>query len=126
MAPGLTARKVGRPTDLSAAYNTILDWFAANGVNGWMPQQVRVVVDVPVGQITYTAFQWDEERGWNGAHVAVVEDRDADGRPIDRVPKEERTVPLLQEPGPEVLAAAVEANAEGHARGDRIDFTIRR
>lgn len=110
-----------RPADLSAAYNTVLDWLAANGVDEWLPQQVNVLVDEPEGTLTYTAFPWDGERGWDPEHIG--DDAFGDDPRLDT-----RTVPLQVVPDPLVVAAvdAVNREASEQDTGDRFTLEHRR
>lgn len=80
-------------------FAAVYDWFAANGVNEWLPESP--VIEVSGDSITYTAFVWERgaRRGWNFDDVRL----DADGSAV----LERRTVPLRVAPSPQVSLAVV-------------------
>lgn len=76
----------------------LFDWLALNGVAELIPESP--VFRTHEGWLTYTAFEYDGPRDFNGEHTKVV-DHD--------IPRIERTVPLLASPSDEVKAAIVES-----------------
>jgi hypothetical protein len=59
------ARRAGkvRPGFFTPEVVEFYDWLQANGVDEWLPEHPRI--HVGNGQLTYTAFRWEGERGWD-------------------------------------------------------------
>lgn len=86
-----------RPNLQPPELNEVLDWLAANGIDEWLPERPTITIDYGLSQITYTAFQFTGERGWDVANLASHR---------DDIHTEERTVPLLVSPTDRIRALA--------------------